>query len=615
MHMQNRLLRIVHSPTTQSLIGSDVRGRVHQFDYDLNLIQSSPVVSYDRPINAICLTDKYILTKDRFGAIGKWSLQTLEPLDFLDGQLVCDRHALDEDARVSPTPNRGISVFNNRIYTNNAYGQWVVLDVESFNIVEIGRSPSKIFIDCICAQHPETHALTDVVGNLYIGNLEANEFPIKRKIDTNVVHGIVYDQRHDRFWTTQDGGLGEDKCVRTGVTTIDKDGSNFQEFKLSHEDNEFIAITPDQMHVFAGGFNGKIAIFDNTERDFKLEAEVGPLEFQIIAAAVVSRDQYYALLQTGDIIRLNRAGEEVCRAANRNRCVWTLEPHPGDDSIVYAGTDHGVSILQYGPGLYDSVNIRQLAKHVHGFGICKDVKPFADGSYISISRSGYVFRADENGKVLWSRELPGVPRGIALDACTCHAMVSTDAKSVWELDTATGEIRHELRLGGASYACIYADDGRRVVTCDNGTQVLVFAPKADELLGRIGFNSRLKRLFRGSNGGIFVTGPDGMFELDLEHYCRKKSFGEYLVSTKESGVLCAGHVYAGGYGYQVATYRYEDEEIIDLEETAPDFTKAFAARIPEDNVPILLVGGRGGFINTYRIYQGLPFKNREFYIR
>ena len=32
-----------------------------------------------------------------------------------------------------------------------------------------------------------------------------------------------------------DGGLGADKCVRTGVTTIERDGSNFREFKLSHE--------------------------------------------------------------------------------------------------------------------------------------------------------------------------------------------------------------------------------------------------------------------------------------------------------------------------------------------------------------------------------------------
>ena len=114
---------------------------------------------------------------------------------------------------------------------------------------------------------------------------------------------------------------------------------------------------------------------------------------------------------------------------------------------------------------------------------------------------------------------------------------------------------------------------------------------------------------------IFATGPDGMFELDIDNFTIKKYFGAYMVSTKENGVLCNGHVYVGGYGYQMATYRYEDSQIVDIEETLPDFTKAFAAMTPDDGVPILLVGGRGGFINMYRIFDGVPNKVREYYIR
>ena len=58
---------------------------------------------------------------------------------------------------------------------------------------------------------------------------------------------------------------------------------------------------------------------------------------------------------------------------------------------------------------------------------------------------------------------------------------------------------------------------------------------------------------------------------------RGKSFGNLLVSTKENGVLVDGYLYVGGYGYQVGTYRYSDQEIIHLQETLPDYTKAFAA--------------------------------------
>ena len=181
-------------------------------------------------------------------------------------------------------------------------------------------------------------------------------------MDTNVVHGVVYDRRHDRFWTTQDGGLGDDRGVRTGVTTIEVDGTGFREFKLSHEDNEFIAIEPEGRYVFAGGFNGKIGVFDNTERDFRLERVIGPLDFQVISAAVASRDRIYALLQTGDILRLNGSGVEEMRTRFANRCVWTLEPHPADESLLYAGTDQGVALLRYGPGRFDSVKIEQVGR-------------------------------------------------------------------------------------------------------------------------------------------------------------------------------------------------------------------------------------------------------------
>ena len=109
MNLQNRLLRLVHAKDHGVLIASDVRGRVHKLDYDLNLLQSSPVGSYDKPVNALCVTEKYVFTKDRFGAIGKWDLATLQPLDFYDGKLVCDVSGLYQDEEPSPSMMEAIS--------------------------------------------------------------------------------------------------------------------------------------------------------------------------------------------------------------------------------------------------------------------------------------------------------------------------------------------------------------------------------------------------------------------------------------------------------------------------------------------------------------------------
>src|SRR5262249_48138838 len=138
------------------------------------------------------------------------------------------------------------------------------------------------------------------------------------------------------------------------------------------------------------------------------------------------------------------------------------------------------------------------------------------------------------------------------------------------------------------------DDGRRAVTADGGMQVHVYAADTHEILGSVrGFKHRLKRMGRLANGEIFVVGPSGLFTIDLDTYAVRRGYGDYLVSTKENGVLCGDFLYVGGYGYQIATYRHATGEIVDLQENQPDFTKAFAARVPEDGVPILLVGGRG----------------------
>lgn len=595
---------------------SDVRGRIHRYDYDLNLEMSSPVVTYDRPINALTVYGDYVLTKDRFGAVGKWDLRTLRPLDFYDGAAVCDRSSLYEDEVVSPSPNRGIACLNGRLYTCNGFNQLVVIDVDSFQLLDVRESPSKTFVDCICVDNPDLHALTDVDGTIYIGNLETNDFPVRAVVDSNVVHGVTYDWRHHRFWTTQDGGLGPDKSVRTGVTTIETDGSGLREYKISHEDNEFIAFDADCRHLFVGGFNGKICVFDNEGPDFALVRVMGPLDFQVISAAVVSADQVYALLQTGRIVRLDGRGEVVCQSAYDNACIWTLEPHPADWSVLYAGTDHGVAILKYGPGAYDTVDIDQLALHDLGFGIVKDVRPMADGSYVAISRKGYAYRASSEGHLLWSRQVLGIPRGVAVDDAATKCLVSTDDGDLLELDAADGSLIDAIPLGGPSYACLYTEDGRRVATCDNGRQILVFPADSHELAGSIrGFEYRLKRLIRGSEGQVFVTGPDGMFELDLTHFTCSRGFGAYMVSTKENGVYCDGYVHVGGYGYQLASYRYSDGVLVDLKETLPDYTKAFAAHSDSVSAPVLLVGGRGGFLCAFRVRRGVPHKVREFHLR
>lgn len=207
MNIPNRLLRIFYSDN--EIICSDVNGRLHKFDTDLNLLCSSPALGFNKPINAVVLHNQFIFTKDRFGTVGKWNRTTLEPVDFYQAENLCDRQKLFEGEEPSPSPCRAIAVLNNRLYTNNGFGQIVVLAIDNFQLLDVRESPSPSFFDAICVEHEGTHMLSDVIGNVYIGNIEENHFPIVRKIDTNVIHGVVYDKKHDRFCTTQDGTVAK----------------------------------------------------------------------------------------------------------------------------------------------------------------------------------------------------------------------------------------------------------------------------------------------------------------------------------------------------------------------------------------------------------------------
>ncbi|ABS45729.1 MULTISPECIES: YncE family protein [Yersinia pseudotuberculosis complex] len=615
MNIQNRLLRIFYSESDRELICSDVKGRLHKFDSDLKLICSSPALGYNKPINAVTLYKEYIFTKDRFGTVGKWHRKTLEPLDFYEAHNLCDREKLFEGEEPSPSPNRAIAVLNDRLYTNNGYGQIVVIDVDTFELLDIRESPSPTFFDAICVDAPHAHMLSDVDGMVYIGNLEENYFPISHRIDTNVIHGVVYDRKHDRFCTTQDGGLGDDECVHTGIVSIDTDGSNINEFKISHEDNEFINFSSDYQHIFIGGFNGKIGVFDNSGKKFKLEKMIGPLEFQIIHAAIDENNNIFALLQTGDIVKLNFNGEVINKTQFQNKCIWMLEPHPQNNTLLYAGTDAGVALLTWEHGSFGSINIKQLAHHQHGFGIVKDIKPLSDGSYIGISRKGDIFRSTQHGHILWFKQVLGVPRGIALNKDESLCLLSSDANRIYEFNTENGELLDTIPLQGPSYACAYTDDGRRIFTCDYHQQILFMPSDSHEILGHVKLESRLKRLITDRDGHLFVTGPGGVFEIDTEKMVIKSEAGEFLVSTKETCVYCNGYIFAGGYGYQVGVYQYSDGEIVDLEENLPDYTKAFAAFPSKNNESVLFVGGRGGFLNAYRVVEGKLNKIREFYLR
>ncbi|MCY0881007.1 MAG: hypothetical protein OWS74_03345, partial [Firmicutes bacterium] len=180
MRFPQRLTRMIYIPNHDFLIGADVAGKLHAFDRDLNLLQSSPDIGYAVPINAITSDGEFAYTRNRRGSIAKWKLPDLDPLDVYDDLMLKDDGDLWPEEVPSPAANRGIGVLDGRLYANNGFLQIVVLDTRTFNIVAIRPALSQeAFIDCINTELSQLQAVSDTDGTVFLGNLSTNEFPIQ----------------------------------------------------------------------------------------------------------------------------------------------------------------------------------------------------------------------------------------------------------------------------------------------------------------------------------------------------------------------------------------------------------------------------------------------------
>ncbi len=612
MRFPQRLTRMIYIPSRDLLVGADVAGKLHAFDRDLNLLQSSPDIGYSVPINAITSDAEYVYTRNRRGSIAKWKLPELEPLDVYDDLLLKDDAELWPDEVPSPAANRGIGVLNGRLYANNGFLQVVVLDTQTFNIIAIRPALSQeAFIDCINTELPMFQAVSQTDGTVFLGDLATNEFPVQIKIDGNNVHWVKHDGRHNRFWATQDAGLDSEKNIRNGVVTFDYNGQDIRSFPFTKDDVEFLEFNEDYTRAFVGGFDAHVYVFNNEERALRLHKVLGPLPYQIINACYIGSGELAVLLQNGEIYRITIDGRILGSSEFAARCVWAIEPQPGVPNTFYCATDQGIQIISCSTTSYKSVDIEKRASHAHAFGIVRRVQPLTDGSYLAIAQSRTIFRANSHGDLDWHRRLLGVPRSLSLSDDQTRALVSTDAGEAFEIDVNTGDTVHDYSTDQPVWLATFGPQSQRVFGTKNG-ELHVWSDRWDPI-GKITLPNYVKRSIRHEDK-LFVVGAFGLIEVDLEELSLKKEWGELLVNTKENATIIDGYVHVCCYGYQMGSYRYEDSEMVYLLEDFRDFPKGLASFRGKDGAPILLVGGRGGYLSAYRTENGIPQKVRTVYL-
>ncbi|MFJ5224421.1 WD40 repeat domain-containing protein [Streptomyces sp. NPDC088400] len=605
MELPDRIVRIVYVDGT-GLLASDIHGRVHLLDAQLRVVRSSSFVQQGRPLYGLAAAEGWIIGKDRMGAIFRWSLDTLELVDRLDPATVCDPSTLIPREHPSPVSSRGIGIWDGRVFVSSGYHrQMLVLDLHTFEVLEVrpnicGESP----MEWACTDHPTRHAVSDKKGNLRFGSFTDAEFPDLVKLDDGNIHRVRYDARHDRFWATQDFGAGENADIANGVVIVSASGEKEDECLFARDDVEFVTFSPDHLRAYAGGFDGELHIFDNTTRELRIARTVTGFPHQLsdltvgagTGTDVGTGADVYVLCQDGEIIQLDAEGEFVRAAGFRRQAVWDIQPSAEDPRTLYCATDTGVAVVHVRDSAAGPM-LRVEAEHTTGFGFTRRVAPVRSG-WLGITRDHRAFRADHDGTLRWSDELPALPHTVAVSPDGARALVATNAGAV-ELDIADGRRLDLFDVDGLPvWAATYLPDGDRLLITRNG--VIVVLDRADATVRwRLDQGEYPKRLWV-QNGRAYITGDGGVKELAVGGGVVAR-WSKLLSNTIENAVVSDGLVCASSYGMQLAGYDYTTGAFLGLVEDLPDYPKALSMIHDAAGVPHLLVGCRTGILSLFQL--------------
>lgn len=597
MELTDRILRILHVEGA-GIIASDTFGRVHLLDEELRVLKSSPRVRNGRPLYGLEVADGWIVGKDRMGAVLRWSLDTLDLMNRIDPESVCDPSTLMEGESPSPISARGIGIWDGRVYVTSGYHhQMLVLDLESFDVLEIrdnicGDSP----MEWASTDHPTQHAVSDKVGNLRFGNFSTLEFPLVVKLDDGNIHRVRYDARHERFWCTQDYGEGETSDIANGIVVVSMDGEKEDECLFGRDDVEFVIFSPDYSRAYSGGFDGELHIFDNSERDLRIERTVSGFSHQLSDITVSPSGDVFVLCQDGEIVKMSADGTFVCGLNFQRQAVWDIQPSLEDPNVLYCATDSGVAVAEVHQ-VASGPTLRIREDHETGHGFTRRVAPVA-GGWLGITRDRHVFRAAQGGATFWSRQLPSLLHAVAASPDHSRLLVASNA-GAFELDAVTGEELGVLTVDGLPiWACTYLPDGRRVLITRNGILV-VFDEEADTPSWKLNQGDYPKRVWP-QNGFLYVVGDGGLKEIEVGHGVTRK-WNDMLSNTTENATVNEGLVCEVSYGMQLAAYTYENNDFVGFLEDLPDYPKALTIVRDAKGTAHLLVGFRTGLLSLYRL--------------
>ena len=146
MRLRQRAARVVWVEG-HGLLVADNRGGLNLLDEDFTLIRAGRDPQSTAPVYSVTVAGEFAYTKDMRGTVTQWHLPTLRVLNSLDAHNLRGTGEYLADEEPSTTINRGICVWQDRLYVNNGYVELVVADATTLDVIEVRRSFTDNYIE------------------------------------------------------------------------------------------------------------------------------------------------------------------------------------------------------------------------------------------------------------------------------------------------------------------------------------------------------------------------------------------------------------------------------------------------------------------------------------
>jgi len=334
---------------------------------------------------------------------------------------------------------------------------------------------------------------------------------------------------------------------------------------------------------------------------------------EIIDLVVLPDGSLVVLTQDGQCVKLDGDGKRLMALDFPGQCAWDVQAVPGNSAerTYRLGTDTGVQTI----ALHDSLN-GPLPMVVQDWrldrGFVRSLACTEQDTYC-VTHGRDVLRLDCDGKVVWSQSFASRLHTVAVNPAGTSVLVAAN-EGAWELEADTGRRRATFDVGGRdAWVTTYLLSGERVVATHD-FDIHAFSAVGEDLLWSLKLDGYAKRM-RATEDALWVTGGGGVRQIDLVTHQVVRHFDELLENTVENFARVGPFVYAISYGCQLAAYDYDTCQALGLIENLPDFPKALVAVDVGHGQGRLLLGGRGGFLETRRVVDdGTPALLRTSYL-